>query len=215
MEINVLESILNANSQVANDNRRLLKRYGVFCINLLASPGAGKTSFIVRLIRRFKGRLRIGVVEGDLASDVDTQTVAREGGPVLQINTGGGCHLNAPQLADAFARLPLEKIDLLIIENVGNLVCTAGYDLGENLRLVLASVPEGDDKPYKYPKMFHIADTIVVNKIDLMPYIEYDYENFVKAVRGINSETALFPVSCKTDEGFDAVDDWLVERLSE
>mgnify|MGYP002639112845 FL=1 len=213
MKVRILESILSANDGVATANRRLLDSRAVYCINLMASPGAGKTTFILAMARHLGGRLRMGVIEADLASRVDADKVAAAGLPVLQINTDGGCHLNAPQVTAALETMPLDDIDLLIIENVGNLVCTVGYDLGEHLKLVLASVPEGDDKPYKYPNMFGVVQAVVVTKTDLKPYIPFSSTEFAKALRGINPDAPLFELSATTGEGLDRWCEWLVKRL--
>lgn len=213
MKIKVFENIRNANDQIAAHSRKLLDDHGVFCINLMASPGAGKTSIIVQMIRKLKGKVRMGVIEGDLASSVDADTVAREDVPVLQINTGGGCHLNANQLGPAFKELPLADLDLVVVENVGNLVCTAGYDLGEHLKVLLASVPEGHDKAYKYPRMFDVVDTVVLNKTDLKPYIAFDTAEFHKAVKGVNEKVRVFEVSCTSGDGLDVWCDWLLETM--
>jgi hydrogenase nickel incorporation protein HypB len=210
MKIQILEGILTANQKVAAENRAILDGHGVYCVNLMASPGAGKTTFILAMARLLKNRVRIGVVEADLASSVDADKVAAAGLPVLQINTDGGCHLNAGQLTPALKKLPLADIDLLIIENVGNLVCTAAYDLGEHLKLVLASVPEGDDKPYKYPNMFNVAQAVVVTKTDLIPYIPFSSAAFETALRGINPEAPLFELSAATEDGLSNWCDWLV-----
>lgn len=213
MKVSILESILQANDSVARDNQQRLDRHGVFCINLMASPGAGKTTLILALARRLGQRLRMGVIEADLASRVDADRVAAAGIPVLQINTDGGCHLHASQIKTALSAMPLDDLDLLIIENVGNLVCTAGYDLGEHLKLVLASVPEGDDKPYKYPNMFSVADVVVVAKTDLKPYIPFDRAEFAVALAGINPDAPLFELSATTEEGLGACCDWLIGRM--
>jgi hydrogenase nickel incorporation protein HypB len=210
MKIEVLEGILSANQKVAAENRGILDRHGVYCINLMASPGAGKTTFILAMARMLQNRVRIGVVEADLASSVDADKVAAAGLPVLQINTDGGCHLNAGQLTPALRKLPLADVDLLIVENVGNLVCTAGYDLGEHLKLVLASVPEGDDKPYKYPNMFNVVNAVVVTKTDLKPYIPFSSAAFEAALRGINPDAPLFELSASTEEGLSSWCDWIV-----
>jgi len=158
MEIKVLKDILGANDQIAAKNRELLDKNKVFAINVMASPGAGKTSFVLQTIKALKGKIKIGVIEGDIASSIDAETVAEEGVPVVQINTGGECHLEAIQIQNALNNLPLADIDLLLIENVGNLVCPAEFSLGEHLKILIASVPEGDDKPFKYPLMFNTVD---------------------------------------------------------
>ena len=213
MELPVLEQILSANDQIALDNRELLRSRGVAAVNVMASPGAGKTSLILRTIAALQGRRRVGVIEGDLAGRVDADKVAETGTPVVQINTGGGCHLDAPQVRWALEQLPLDRIDLLLIENVGNLVCPTGFALGEQAKVVVASVPEGHDKPVKYPGIFVVADGLVLNKVDLAPYIDFDAVAFRTAVRALNAGAPLFEVSCKTGEGIAAWAAWL-EALS-
>jgi len=209
MELPVLEQILGANDQIALDNRKLLRAHGVVAVNVMASPGAGKTSLILRTIGALQGRRRVGVIEGDLAGRVDADKVAETGTPVVQINTGGGCHLDAPQVRWALEQLPLGQIDLLLIENVGNLVCPTGFALGEQVKVVVASVPEGHDKPIKYPGIFAVADGLVLNKVDLAPYIDFDAEVFRTAVRALNAGAPLFEVSCKTGEGIAPWVAWL------
>ncbi|MBN1135565.1 MAG: hydrogenase nickel incorporation protein HypB [Anaerolineae bacterium] len=209
MELPVLEQILSANDQIALDNRELLRAHGVVALNVMASPGAGKTSLILRTIEALQGRRRVGVIEGDLAGRLDADKVAEAGAPVVQINTGGGCHLDAPQVRGALEQLPLNRIDLLLIENVGNLVCPTGFDLGEQVKVVVASVPEGHDKPVKYPGIFVVANGLVLNKLDLAPYIDFDAAAFRTAVRAINAGAPLFEVSCKTGEGIAAWAAWL------
>ena len=211
-EIPVVEKILSANDRIAAENRRTLTEHGVVAINVMASPGAGKTSLILQTIEALRGQLRIGVIEGDLASRVDADRVAAVGAPVVQINTGGGCHLDAPQVQSALARLPLDEIDLLFIENVGNLVCPSGWDLGEHHKIMIAHVPEGHDKPIKYPNMFTVVDALVLNKIDLMPHFDFDTDAFRRAVRALNAEAPLFPVSCKTGEGLQDWTAWLLAQ---
>ena len=206
----VMEKILSANDRVALDNRRQLDKQGVVAVNVMASPGAGKTSLILGTIRALAGRLRVGVIEGDLAGRVDADKVATTGTPVVQINTGGGCHLDALQVQSALQQLPVGELDLLFIENVGNLVCPAGFALGEHINLLIANVPEGHDKPIKYPGMFAVVDAIVLNKMDLLPYIDFDLAAFRTAVRALNCNAPLFEVSCKTGHGMDAWVEWLV-----
>lgn len=208
-ELPVVERILSANDLVARDNRRILDQHGVLAVNVMASPGAGKTSLILRTISGLQDQLRLGVIEGDVAGRVDADKVAAAGIPVVQINTGGGCHLDAPQVQEALERLPLEAIDLLFIENVGNLICPTGFSLGAHLKVMLANVPEGDDKPIKYPGMFTAVDALVLNKVDLMPYVDFDEEAFRTAFRALNAEASLFPVSCRTGEGIEVWIEWL------
>ncbi len=208
--IPVIERIMSANDEQALENRRLLDRHGVHAINIMASPGAGKTSLILSTIAALNGRRRIGVIEGDLASDVDAQKVRQAGVPAVQINTGGGCHLDAPQLYAALQELPLAELDLVFIENVGNLVCPVGFALGEHTRLGISSVPEGDDKPHKYPTIFANIDALVVSKIDLLPYIPFDMTEFERLVRTLNPNVSVLPLSCVTGEGIPSWIEWLI-----
>ena len=214
MEIKILRDILSANDQRAKENRELMDRNGIFAINITASPGAGKTSLIMETIRQLKAKTRIGVIEGDVSSSIDAETVAKEGIPVVQINTGGTCHLDATMLSNAFDNLPLQEIDLLFIENVGNLICPASFALGEDRNVLVASVPEGDDKPHKYPVMFSNADLVILNKVDLLPHVDFDRGAFCEAVRGLNAKAEVLEVSCKTREGTDRWVAWLVDQLS-
>jgi hydrogenase nickel incorporation protein HypB len=208
-ELAVVEQILSANDRIAAENHKLLERHGVLAVNIMASPGAGKTSLILRSIEGLRGRLRVGVIEGDVAGRVDADKVAETGSPVVQINTGGGCHLDAPQVQRALERLPLDEIDLLFIENVGNLICPTGFALGEHLNVMIAHVPEGDDKPIKYPGMFTVVDALILNKVDLMPYVDFSQEAFQTAFRALNARAPLFEVSCRTGEGVPAWMEWL------
>ena len=213
MEIKVLKDILSANDQIAERNHALLQSKNVSCINVMSSPGSGKTSLILETIRRLKGKVRIGVVEGDISSTIDAQKVSEEGVPVLQINTGGECHLDAAMVGHAMDNLPLVAIDLLLIENVGNLVCPGEFKLGEEKKVLILSVPEGDDKIYKYPLLFHLADAVVINKIDLLPYTKFDVEGFSKALKGINQKAQIFQVSCTTHQGIEDWVSWVVSSM--
>ena len=212
-QVPVVEQILSANDQVALENRRLLDEQGIAAVNLMASPGAGKTSLILRTVDALRGRLRVGVIEGDLAGRIDADKVAATGTPVIQINTGGGCHLDALQVQGALRQLPLKQIDLLFIENVGNLVCPAGFALGERLNVLIAHVPEGHDKPVKYPGMYTVVDALVLNKLDLMPYLDFDLEAFRWAVRALNARAPIFEVSCKSGEGVESWVEWLAAAV--
>jgi len=215
MEIKVIKDILGANDRIASKNRQLFDDNKVFVVNVMASPGAGKTSVIMETIKRLKGKTRVGVVEGDISSSLDAEAIGKEGVPVVQINTGGECHLDANMTATALGDLPLNDIDLLLIENVGNLVCPAEFSLGEDLRILIASTPEGDDKPFKYPLMFHEADVVLINKIDLLPYLKFDVDAFSKTIRGINRKVKIFPVSCTTGEGIEDWVSWLLGRMGQ
>ncbi len=215
MEVKVLKDILSVNDQVAVRNKQLLESHGITAINIMASPGAGKTSLILKTIESLKGKASIGVIEGDIASSVDADRIGQEGVPVIQINTGGGCHLDAGMVGNALDSLPLDKIDLLFIENVGNLVCPAGYRLGEHQRVVLTSTPEGDDKPQKYPVMFTEAEAVLINKIDLLSLLDFDPDRFKRTVIALNPDVHMFEVSSKTGEGFDAWTGWLIDEVKQ
>jgi hydrogenase nickel incorporation protein HypB len=213
MEIKVVKDIMGANDQIAQKNRQLFDQNKVFVVNVMASPGAGKTSLILETIKRLKGKLKVGVVEGDISSSLDAEAIGKENVPVVQINTGGECHLDAGMTASALDSLPLDNIELLLVENVGNLVCPAEFRLGEDIKILIASTPEGDDKPFKYPLMFHEADVVLINKIDLLPYLKFDMDAFAKAIKGINQKVKLFPLSCTTGEGVDDWVAWLLKRV--
>jgi hydrogenase nickel incorporation protein HypB len=214
-KVKVVEQVLKANDQIAAQNRALLDDRNTLAVNVMASPGAGKTSLLMRTIEALRGRVRIGAIEGDTASQVDADRVATTGVPVIQINTGGGCRLDANMMRPALEQLPLEEIDLLLIENVGNLVCPAGLALGEHVGVVVASVPEGDDKPYKYPAIFVAVDAVVINKTDLLPYLDFDVAAFRQLVAGLNPEARIFQVSCVTGEGIGEWADWLAEMCDQ
>jgi len=213
MEIKVLKNILSANEQLAEKNRALLDKNNVFTINIMASPGAGKTSLILQTIKRLKGKTRIGVIEGDVSSSVDAEAVGKEGVPVIQINTGGSCHLDANMVGNALNSLPLADIDLLFVENVGNLICPAGFALGDHRRVIVSSIPEGDDKPLKYPVMFHEADIVLLNKTDLLPYVKFSLDAFSQALKGINERLEIIPISCTTGQGLDDWVSWLGKQM--
>lgn len=219
VKVPVVRDILSANERLAEQNRRLLAEHHICAVNIMASPGAGKTSLILRTIEALaepglraggpKERLRVGVIEGDIASRVDADKVAAAGAPVVQVNTGGTCHLDAPMVGAALEQLPLSEIDLLFVENVGNLICPVEFGLGEAARVVVSSVPEGDDKPYKYPGIFAAVDAIVLNKIDLAPYVPFDRAAFRTLVAGMNPKAPFFELSCATGEGLAAWVAWL------
>jgi len=213
-KIAVLEKILSSNDRLAKINRENLTAHGVLGVNLMASPGAGKTSFILETIKRTSGALKIGVIEGDTAPvTIDADKISATGMPAVQINTGGDCHLDASMVSDGINQLPLHELDLLIIENVGNLICPAAWDLGTHINLLVASVPEGDDKPYKYPNIYRGLNVLIINKTDLQPYVQFNREYFQKGVELLNQDLVTFPVSCRTGEGFDAWIEWLLKQL--
>jgi hydrogenase nickel incorporation protein HypB len=207
--ITVGEDILGANDARARANKDRLDAQGIFTINIMSSPGAGKTSLIMATIKALREKVRIGVIEGDVASSVDADKINAMDIPVVQINTAGGCHLDAAMVEKAVDALPLDAIDLLFIENVGNLICPNAFALGEDRRAMIASLPEGDDKPYKYPAMFADTDVVLLNKTDLQPYLDFDPDAFGKVVTGLNPDVIIFPVSCKTGEGLVGWFAWL------
>ena len=213
MEIKILKDILSANEQIAERNRQLLDSNNVFAVNLMSSPGAGKTSLILETIKRLKGETKIGVIEGDVSSSLDAEVIGKEGVPVLQINTGGGCHLDANMTYTALNNVPLKDIELLLIENVGNLICPAEFALGEHKKVLISSIPEGDDKPFKYPLIFHKADAVLINKIDLLPYLKFDTRAFSQAIKGMNEAVEIFQISCATGQGIQEWVSWLLTQL--
>lgn len=211
--VTVERKILEKNDVVAAKNRDLFNQNKLFTINLLSSPGSGKTSLLEKTMEQLKDTLNIGVVEGDVQTDYDAQRIAKYNVPVVQIVTNGGCHLEAKLVQNALDNFVLSELDLLVIENVGNLVCPANYDLGEAKKIVMVSTTEGDDKPSKYPSMFRVSDVMVVNKIDLLPYVDFDLEKVRKHALTINPELTIIELSCKTGEGFDAWVKWLQNNL--
>jgi len=211
--IEVKEEILSDNKNFADDLRKILYKNKVFMLNLMASPGGGKTSLILHTIRRLKGEFKIGVIEGDIDSMVDSEKVIKEGIPAVQLRTGGFCHLDAPMVNEALKEMDLEELDLVIIENVGNLVCPAEFDTGAVKNAMILSVPEGDDKPLKYPLMFTVCDVLVVNKIDFLGYTEFDMVAMKERAHRLNPEIKILEVSCKTGDGIEAWARWLKEEI--
>jgi hydrogenase nickel incorporation protein HypB len=210
----VVEKILSANDQLADQNRKRLDEKGVFALNVMASPGAGKTSLILKTIQKLNPSYRLAVIEGDTAPvTIDSDKIIAAGMPAVQINTGGDCHLDAVMVGNALDSLPLGEIALLIVENVGNLVCPAAFRLGTHANILIASVPEGDDKPYKYPNIYRGIDALILNKTDLLPYVQFNLDYFRQGVKILNPEAAFFPLSCKTDEGVSDWIDWLSSRI--
>jgi hydrogenase nickel incorporation protein HypB len=211
--IPVVEKILSANDRLAETNRQLLEASNVLGINIMASPGAGKTSLIEKTIPRLTGRYRIGVVDGDIATSIDADRATAAGAVAIQVNTGGECHMDAVMLQQALGQIPLAELDLLIVENVGNLICPASFALGTHKSILIASIPEGDDKPYKYPTMYRGVDALVINKIDLLPYVSFDLAYFQRGVEVLNPGIETFPVSCRTGEGLDSWIEWIINSL--
>ena len=208
-----MQDVLAANENTAEENAKLFGNKRVFVINLMASPGAGKTSFILRTIAALRDTYSIAVIEGDLASKVDAEKIKAQGIPSIQINTGGGCHLEAGMIRQAVDHLDLDEVDLLIIENVGNLVCPADFTLGESARVLILSVPEGDDKPLKYPFIFKGSDILIVNKVDMLELTDFNMEHLEEVVVSLNPAVKIVPLSCRTGDGFDAWLLWIKERL--
>lgn len=213
MKISVVRNILEANERIAQQNRDLFNENALFVINLMSSPGAGKTSLLEKTIDALRGDLRMGVIEGDIQSSQDAERVASKGVPVVQINTGGACHLDGNMIRDTFQEFNFKEMDLLVVENVGNLVCPAEFKLGEDFKVMILSVTEGDDKPTKYPLMFRESKVLLVNKIDLLPYVDCSLERIKEDSLKINPDLELFPVSCKTGEGLEPWFTWLREGV--
>ncbi len=209
MKVKVVSHILEANDRIAAENRKLFKESGVYVINLMSAPGAGKTSLIEKTILEFPGKSRIGVIEGDIAGSDDARRIANLHIPVVQINTGGACHLDANMISEVLGDLPLKELDLLIIENVGNLVCPAEFKVGENIKVMLLSIAEGDDKPLKYPLMFQESSALILNKMDLLPYTNASIEKIRKNSLSLNPKLKIFEVSCRTGEGIGKWVKWL------
>lgn len=213
-KVPVVEKILGANETLAEKNRTKLDENGVFGINLMASPGAGKTSLIEQTLPKLAKHYRIAVIDGDIATSIDADRAAEAGADVaVQVNTGGNCHLDAVMLQSGMEEIDFSEIDLLLVENVGNLVCPSNFVLGTHKSVLVASVPEGDDKPYKYPGMYRGVDALVINKIDLLPYIPFKMDYFRKGVEVLNPGLVTFPLSCATQEGVDEWINWIIAEI--
>jgi hydrogenase nickel incorporation protein HypB len=214
MKIQVVKNILDANDRIADANRSLFNEKKIFVMNLMSSPGAGKTSLVERTISALRDRYRIGVIEGDIQDTYDADRIAALGIPVVQINTGGGCHLDANMVREGMAGLDLDAIDLLIIENVGNLVCPAEFRVGEDVKVMILSTPEGADKPSKYPLIFQESSAMILNKMDLLPHLDFDLEKARRDSLALNPDLTIFEVSCRTGTGLDGWFGWLAERVA-
>ncbi len=213
MKISVVRNILEANDRIAQQNRDLFNENGLLVINLMSSPGAGKTSLLEKSIDALKGDLRIGIIEGDIQSSQDAERIAKKGVPVVQINTGGACHLDGNMIRDTFGEFNFREIDLLVVENVGNLVCPAEFRVGEDFKVMILSVTEGDDKPTKYPLMFHESKVLLINKVDLLPYVDCSLEKIKEDSLKINPDLTIFRISCKTGEGLEDWYNWLRKQV--
>ncbi|MDD5660224.1 MAG: hydrogenase nickel incorporation protein HypB [Actinomycetota bacterium] len=211
MEIEIVSDVLEYNKDHAQINRNIFKENKILVINMLSSPGSGKTSLIIQTIKRLVD-FNIGVIEGDISSTYDAEKMKSIVNNVVQINTGGTCHLNASMIKKAIGKIDIKNLDIVFIENVGNLICPVGFDLGEDYKILISSVSEGDDKPVKYPKAFIKANAIVLNKIDLLSISDFDYVFFKEKIRELNSEVPIIKLSCKTSEGLDAWIEWIIER---
>jgi len=210
--ITIERKVLEKNDELAGQNRALFARHGIFAINVVSSPGAGKTSLLERTLEHLAGRVPVAVIEGDVQTDIDAQRVAKYNVPAVQIVTAGGCHLEANLVRDALKNFDLSQVRLLIIENVGNLVCPSNYDLGEAMKVVVASTTEGDDKPLKYPSMFRNSSVLIINKIDLLPYVNCNIAALRANALGINPSLKVFETSCTSGAGIPEWTDWLISR---
>lgn len=213
MHIDMKQPILAKNDALAADNRKLFAEKGVYVLNILASPGSGKTSTILAIIEALRDEFNIAVIEGDIASKVDSEKIKAHGIAAVQINTGGACHLESTMISRAVEVLDLDSLDLILLENVGNLVCPTDFDLGENAKVMILSVPEGDDKPLKYPGIFQVSQAIVLNKVDTMPVFNFDEEAFRTAVQQLNPTAPIFPISATTGQGVEEVAQWLADQI--
>lgn len=213
--IPVVEKILSANDRLALENKSRIDAARVFAINIMASPGAGKTSLIEQTVSALKNKINVGMINGDIATSFDADRATAAGATAVQINTGGECHLDAVMLQSALNAIDLSKLDLLIVENVGNLICPAEFQLGTHKNILVASIPEGDDKPYKYPGMYRGVDAVVINKIDLLPYVSFRVDFFKKGIEALNPGVAQFELSCRTGEGLDNWLNWLVANVKD
>jgi len=207
--VSIVEKVHSANDQIAEEIRQRLDNSSLFSLNIMASPGAGKTSLIERTLKELHPHHKIAVIDGDLATSIDADRAANAGATAVQINTGGQCHIDANMLQKAINSLDLDSFDLLLVENVGNLICPASFQLGTHKNVLIASIPEGDDKPYKYPVMYQDLDALIINKIDLLPYVDFDMSYFEKGVQLLNPNLVTFPVSCRTGEGIEPWISWL------
>ncbi|MBI5606541.1 MAG: hydrogenase nickel incorporation protein HypB [Deltaproteobacteria bacterium] len=213
MKVPVIRNVLEANEQLAEKNKALFKEHGLLVLNLMSSPGAGKTTLLERTIEALKDKIRIGVIEGDIQSTYDAERIAQKGVMAVQINTDGACHLDSRMIQAALKEFDLSALDLLVVENVGNLVCPAEFDVGEDYKVMILSVTEGDDKPLKYPLMFAKSSVLLVNKTDLLPYINTSVEQIRKISLEINSKLEIFEVSCQTRTGLEPWFNWILQRV--
>jgi hydrogenase nickel incorporation protein HypB len=210
-KVTIAQNILASNDTIAEEIQRMLAARGIRAINIMSSPGAGKTTLLEKTLVQLRGRLDIGVVEGDIETSADAERIEAAGAETVQINTRGACHLEAHMVRDALTKMDLSHVELLVIENIGNLVCPSDWNLGEDMRVVLVSTTEGDDKPAKYPQMFAASQIMVINKLDLLPYVDYDVEKVKRHALAINPNLRIFEVSCRNGAGLGAWCEWLLE----
>jgi hydrogenase nickel incorporation protein HypB len=215
MKVTVLQNIMNANDQLAAENLKLLDKYKILSINIMSSPGAGKTTLLLETIKRLKDKMRIAVIEADIASSIDADKINREGVPAIQINTGGQCHIDANMVKSALDRLPLKDLDLIFVENVGNLICPADFKIGTHKNVMLLSVPEGHDKPYKYPLIFTTSEAVIISKMDYLPLSDFDVKVFKEVVTGLNPGARILPMSARSGEGMEDWIMWLEAQLKQ
>ncbi len=213
MKVRLVKKILEANDRIAENNRKKLADAGVYTMNLMSAPGAGKTTLLQRTIKALDGRIRFGVIEGDIQGTHDAEVISALNVPVIQINTEGACHLDANMISDILPEMPLNAIDILVIENVGNLVCPAEFDVGEEIKVMLFSITGGEDKPLKYPLMFQKSEVLILNKIDLAPYLDVDMEKIKADAIALNPGLRIFEISCKSGQGLDAWVAWLEDKV--
>lgn len=213
--IEIQKNVYAKNDEEAAKVRKEVKENKTFVLNLMSSPGSGKTTTLVRTIERLKDKINIGIIEADIDSDVDADTISKTGAKVIQLHTGGMCHLDATMTKQGLDALDTEGLDFVVLENIGNLVCPASFDTGASKKAMILSVPEGDDKPLKYPKMFSVVDALIINKIDAIDYFSFDLKAVEERVRALNPNIKFFPISARTGEGVDAWCEWLLEEVSE
>jgi len=214
-KISIVEKVHSVNDQLALENKQQLDQANLFSLNIMASPGAGKTSLIEKILPLLKSDYKVAAIDGDVATSIDADRAAEAGATAVQINTGGQCHIDAHMLRNALMELDLDEFDLLLVENVGNLICPASFQLGTDKNVLIASIPEGDDKPYKYPAMYQDVDALIINKIDLLPYVKFNMEYFQEGVQMLNPDLVTFPVSCTTGDGIEDWVNWVVEHIKE
>ncbi|MBU3142774.1 hydrogenase nickel incorporation protein HypB [Clostridium sp. CF012] len=212
-EIKIVTNILQKNDEITSKNKRLLDEKGIYVVNLMSSPGSGKTSLLERIIAKLKNDINIAVIEGDIFTTKDAERIEVLGVPVIQINTGGACHLDGEMIKNALNALTLDKTDLLVIENVGNLVCPAEFEIGEDIKICVLSTPEGNDKPLKYPLMFEKSGAIILNKLDLIEYTDFNKKEFYRDIKSLNANVDIFETSCVKNSGIDEICFWLMSKI--